>query len=932
MKKIKLFTTLIFLFFLLYPYRVVFAENNIIYWSEPFGPYSESIGRIFINPIKRNILYVGAGGKGIYKSYDYGKTWLSANNGLDKDFEGAGPLAIHPRNPDIIFAGATFREKDDQTYKSTNGGINWFKIADEIYSPFVFSPSDPNIIYESFKKSTNGGINWFEMRRGFPYPDFGPAIDMDIDPKNPNIAYQVEAFSGESPSNGIFKTQDGGKTWRRVFGGDPIEKTHIDNLIVDPDNSKVIYASSWEGILKSEDYGEHWTYFQDWSADSLVSPRYHSEIFYAIKTDSSGHSYLAKSADKGKSWEELPIDIPHVVNIEVDPLDISLIYASTWTGLYKSTNGGKNWEKSDSGISNTGFYSIAFDPNSANVIYALTEAGLLKSTNKGYDWLFLNKNEYTYSSKNRLSFAPKGKNEIYLLWGGKVNKSTNGGVSFEQDNSWPTEKKISSITTDPVSENIRYICGEPHSGSDEGKFYEGIYKTTNKGITWTLLTSDIKPRNISVDYQNSNIVYNIWEGKIYKSTNGGFNWIKINVSFTYDYFVAPPKIWIDPINSNNLYTIAREGLSKSTNQGLYWQKMENKGFTGEVWDLAFDPTDSNILYGATGLGVVRGNTHSVERTIERFYGEDRYKTASELSRMAYPNGANYVILARGDLFPDALCGAPLAVKYNAPLLLSPPEGLCKATEDEIKRLKAKEVFVLGTNDALSDQVLSDLQNKCGIDNKYIHRIGGLTRYETSAEIAKLLDIPQNKSAFIATGENYPDALAAAPISATYKMPIFLVRGDISVIPQAIKDALKEKKINRTIIVGGSDVVPDEIAQWLDTNGYPARRIQGDTRYETAVELVRYTLNPAENYPNLSMNPHNLFIAWGENFPDALATGPIAARTKSPLIMTQDLYLPLSVYGFLSQNRDRIYWAHLVGGADVVSQEVSDEILALISGE
>jgi N-acetylmuramoyl-L-alanine amidase len=94
-----------------------------------------------------------------------------------------------------------------------------------------------------------------------------------------------------------------------------------------------------------------------------------------------------------------------------------------------------------------------------------------------------------------------------------------------------------------------------------------------------------------------------------------------------------------------------------------------------------------------------------------------------------------VILASGENFPDALCAAPLATKYQAPILLTSKNSLPSAVENEINRLKPKNAILVGGTGAISDNIKTTLQNK-GIN---VIRISGASRYETSLEIAKYLN-------------------------------------------------------------------------------------------------------------------------------------------------------------------------------------------------
>lgn len=304
----------------------------------------------------------------------------------------------------------------------------------------------------------------------------------------------------------------------------------------------------------------------------------------------------------------------------------------------------------------------------------------------------------------------------------------------------------------------------------------------------------------------------------------------------------------------------------------------------------------------------------------RLSGKDRYETAVAISKQSFPYGAENVVLARGDDFPDALAGAPLAAKYNAPILLTNPGFLTSASQEEIVRLQAKHVFLLGSSNAISGEVVSDLEEKCGLVNQNIHRYGGETRYETAQLISQQLSPPANKTAIIATGENYPDALASASVAAFKGMPILLVRGDIGVIPTSTKQALTDFNIENLALMGETDVVPEPIENEFKNDGYNCSRYGGETRYETCVAIANWSLN-------LGMEAKTIALAVGENFPDALAIGPFAAKNKAPLILVRG-FAPNSIGEWVNQNKGKIKTIYIAGGPDVVSISAVSEIRTL----
>lgn len=309
-----------------------------------------------------------------------------------------------------------------------------------------------------------------------------------------------------------------------------------------------------------------------------------------------------------------------------------------------------------------------------------------------------------------------------------------------------------------------------------------------------------------------------------------------------------------------------------------------------------------------------------EKTVERLYGPTRYNTAVAISKKGWTTCDN-IVLARGDLFPDALAGAPLAAKLNSPILLTDPLKLTPATRDEIKRLKAKQVYILGSEDAVSEEVAVALTSECGISQDKISRYSGLTRYETASQIANSLNPPTNKTAIITYGENYPDALSAASMAAYNGMPILLVRGtDVGTDNKSI---LQKFSINKTLLLGETDVVSWEIADWLSKNNYNPSRLGGLTRYETCYEISSYGIE------KMGLSQRVVAVATGENFPDALALGPLAGRNKAPVLLVMTNVIPDKITEFFTDLGPTIYTAYVAGGPDVVTDDVEVQIVSYI---
>ena len=201
---------------------------------------------------------------------------------------------------------------------------------------------------------------------------------------------------------------------------------------------------------------------------------------------------------------------------------------------------------------------------------------------------------------------------------------------------------------------------------------------------------------------------------------------------------------------------------------------------------------------------------------QRLAGQDRYSTAIEISKAGWQQTQN-VVLATGEDFPDALCAAPLAKQLDAPILLTQKLDLSGGLQEEFIRLKVKNVYIIGGTGVVSKNIEDALTRK----NISVTRISGSDRYQTSIEVADYISskFPIGKEIAIATGENFPDALAGSALAPKSSSPILLVYKNLFT---STKDffQLKYPSVNNIKILGGEGVVPPSILQNImlkDTN-------------------------------------------------------------------------------------------------------------------
>ncbi|KLU60435.1 N-acetylmuramoyl-L-alanine amidase LytC precursor [Peptococcaceae bacterium CEB3] len=286
---------------------------------------------------------------------------------------------------------------------------------------------------------------------------------------------------------------------------------------------------------------------------------------------------------------------------------------------------------------------------------------------------------------------------------------------------------------------------------------------------------------------------------------------------------------------------------------------------------------------------------SASPTTNRLEGTDRYGTAVAISQAGWPNGAMTAVLTTGENFPDALSAAPLARKFNAPILLTEQNELNPETAAELSRLHVKKVYIIGGVGAVSAEVQSQLTTM-GISTT---RIAGVDRYDTSVQVAKMVGM--GKGVFIVSGETFPDAVSAAPIAAALGMPVVLVPPDGQ--NPSLQTFLKSR-FQHIYAVNGNN----ELSQSLISRLANAQVISGGDRYERNANLIKYFAN--------SLQFNSIYVATGQDYPDALTAAALAAQTQAPVVLVAGDKVPVSVQGML--NSEVINQINIVGGEAAVS--------------
>lgn len=293
--------------------------------------------------------------------------------------------------------------------------------------------------------------------------------------------------------------------------------------------------------------------------------------------------------------------------------------------------------------------------------------------------------------------------------------------------------------------------------------------------------------------------------------------------------------------------------------------------------------------------------------VDRIAGVNRYETAVAISQSGYAEGADVVYVASGQVWPDALTGAPAAANEGGPLLLVREGEAPQVVLDEIERLGAERVVIVGGLPSVGADVEAAIDEISTVTT--IDRLGGANRYETSRLVAEYA-FESAEGAYVVTGKRFPDALSAGAAAGHVAWPLVLVNTSIEVPAETVA-LLNGLGADRVRIVGSADAVPGAIGGQLVDAGFSVLRQGGVDRYETSAIVTSAVFGDAAD---------GAYLANGVLFPDALAGGAVAAAEGSPLLISRQACVPQSVLDELQ--RLQASDITLLGGEPSLGQEVA----------
>ena len=641
---------------------------------------SGRISDFAVNPKNHSEYYVAASSGGVWKTTNRGTTYTPLFDGQGS--YSIGCVTLDPSNPSVVWVGSGENNNQrsvsygDGVYKSEDGGKSWKNMGlknSEHISEVIVHPTDPNTIYvaaygpvwseggeRGVFKSTDGGATWNNVKSVSTYTGCN---DLVMDPRNPNILYaafhqrmrKVFTYIGGGPESAIFKTTDGGATWKKLETGLPSGDVGRMGLAISPVNPDVLYAvveakDDKGGIYRSTNLGASWekrnpfytsgNYYQEVTCD----PKNVDRIFI---TD----TYYRVSHDGGKTVSALGEINKHIDNhcIWIDPNDTNHLLVGCDGGIYETYDfagsydfksnlpvtqfykvstdnaypfygvhggtqdnlslGGPSRSTSANGIVNADWYVTSLgdgfetqvDQSNPDIIYAQSQyGGLNRFDRKSGQYLFIKPVEKEGEAAYRWNWdAP-------LLISQHNNSRLYFGANrvLRTDDRGSTWKAISPDLTRQIDRNKFEVMGRVWS-------VDAIAKngsTDIYGQTTSIAESKLDENMIWVGTD---------DGLIQLTTNGGNTWQKFDnlpgvpqQSYVHQIIASlHDKNTAYVCFNHHRYGDFKPYVLKTNDAGRTWKAIQsNLPARGSVYSIAEDHVDPNLLFAGTEFGVFFSNS------------------------------------------------------------------------------------------------------------------------------------------------------------------------------------------------------------------------------------------------------------------------------------------------------------------------------------
>ncbi|PYQ08148.1 MAG: glycoside hydrolase [Acidobacteria bacterium] len=504
-------------------------------------------------PDRPSVFYVGACNGGVWKTDDYGRTWRPIFD--DQPTGSVGAIAIAPSRPDVIYVGSG--EGLQRPDLSTGDGIY---------------------------RSTDGGATWrhLGLRQGRQIPQIA------VDPRDPNRLFVAVLGSpyGPGPERGLFRSTDGGESFQKVLSRD--EDTGAVDVVLDPKDARTVYAVLWEsrqapwengvfngpgsGLYKSTDGGDTWRPLTKglptFADDGLgrigitVAPSDPRRLFATVEAKHNGGLY--RSDDAGESWARVNAD-PRVTErgsdfaeVKVHPTDPDTVFTASVV-TWKSTDGGKTFTAFRGAPGGDDYHRIWINPRQPEVMLIASDQGVIVTVNGGASW------SSWYNQPTAQFYHVSTDNAFpYRVCGGQqesgsvciTSRSDDGAITFREWHPVAVEE-YGYVAADPLDPDVVYGGRLTRYDRRTDQAQNVTPRALRSPSFRVLRTAPVlfSPTDPHTLYFASNTLW--------KTSDGGATWTEISPDLTRATWEAPPNVGkyrgtdaAKPTRRGVIYTVA----------------------------------------------------------------------------------------------------------------------------------------------------------------------------------------------------------------------------------------------------------------------------------------------------------------------------------------------------------------------------------------
>ncbi len=520
---------------------------NAMQWRM-IGPHrgGRTVGAVGVSQ-QASTFYIGVNNGGVWKTTDYGRTWVPIFD--DQPTGSIGDIAVAPSNPNVLYVGSgEGLQRPDLSvgngmYKSMDAGKSWTQIgldAVQQIGGLAIDPTDENKVFvaalghpygpnteRGVYRTLNGGKTWEQVL----YKDENTgAIQVSIDPNNSQIVF-ADMYAGRlapwengawnGKESGLFKSTDGGTTWKKITNGLPTTQQGLGRIgfCIAPSDSRRMYASvdagSEGGIYRSDDAGESWNRIQ------------------------RDERYWGRGSD--------------FAEVKVDPKNADIIYSANVV-VWKSVDGGATWNAFRGAPGGDDYHRIWINSINTDIMLIASDQGAIVTVNGGETF------SSWYNQPTAQFYHVSTDNDFpYNVYGGQqesgsvgiASRGNDGGITFREWHSVGAEE-YGYVAADPLNPNIIYGGKISRYDKRTGQTQNISPEAMRSGKIRFIRTAPVlfSPIDHKTLYYAGNVLF--------KTTNGGNSWQTISPDLTREHWDIPQGVGI--YTSDELKKMPRRGV------------------------------------------------------------------------------------------------------------------------------------------------------------------------------------------------------------------------------------------------------------------------------------------------------------------------------------------------------------------------------------